>query len=411
VNPRSSWSRLLPPLVAGFTLAILAAAVISIILTAAGPEGMSLSPERASAWIAALYSLPMIPSLILTIRYRTPFAFTGNIFALLFFASLGARVGFPELAGAAMVAGAIVLVTTVLGLTERIGRWIPTPIVQGLIAGAVLPFVIDIFSAMTTTGTATGVEVSVTVASVLIAFLGAERFVPRVPALVPAFGVGFVAAAATGLLGELPNLFAFPHLAVIRPAFSWSAVLTVTPVLVAVMTVQSNVPALIYLRGEGYEPPERLVHGLAGAGTIVASLFGPVMVSLSLPATLLSAGPTAGEREVRHVSIYLPAAFSLAIALFAGTAAELATFVPPVLLLAFAGLALIPALVAALRGVTAGPLVLGPIFALAIAMSEISLFDLGPFFWALLIGTAVSVAFERRALAELRAAGSPRPRT
>jgi benzoate membrane transport protein len=129
-----------------------------------------------------------------------------------------------------------------------------------------------------------------------------------------------------------------------------------------------------------------------------------VLVSLSLPATLLGAGPPAGEHDDRHVSMYLPATFSVSIALFAGTAAALAELVPSTLLLAFAGLALIPALVAALRGVTAGPLVLGPLFALAIALSEISLFDLGPFFWSLVIGTAVSMLFERPALAEVRAA-------
>jgi benzoate membrane transport protein len=402
MSDRRRWSRLVPPMVAGFTLAILAAAVISIVLTAAGPNGLGLSPETASGWIAAVYSFPMIATLALTVRYRTPFPFTGNIFALIFFASLGQRVGFEELAGAAILAGAIVLVMTLLGLTGTVARWIPTPVVQGLIVGAILPFVIDIFTAMRTTDG--GVEIAITVACVLVAYLVAYRFFPRLPALVPAFVVGFVVAAAAGLLGRFPDLFTLPHLAFVRPSFSWTAVLTVTPVLVALMAVQSNVPSVIYLRSQGFEPHERLVNIMSGAGTIVASLFGPVLVSLSLPATLLGAGPPAGEHDDRHVSMYLPATFSVSIALFAGTAAALAELVPSTLLLAFAGLALIPALVAALRGVTAGPLVLGPLFALAIALSEISLFDLGPFFWSLVIGTAVSMLFERPALAEVRAA-------
>jgi predicted benzoate:H+ symporter BenE len=80
----------------------------------------------------------MIPSLVLTLRYRKPLLLTGNIFALIFFASLGDRVGFPELTGATMLAVAIVLATAVLGLTSRIAAWIPVPIVRGLIAGPVL---------------------------------------------------------------------------------------------------------------------------------------------------------------------------------------------------------------------------------------------------------------------------------
>jgi benzoate membrane transport protein len=397
---RRSWA--IPPLIAGFTLAILAAAVISLILTAAGPRGLNLTPEQTSGWIAAFYALPMIPTIWLSVRYRIPFAFTGNLFALIFFASLGTHFGFDELAGAAIVAGAIVLVMSLLGLTGRIARWIPTPVVQGLIVGAILPFLIDVFSAMRTTEG--GAEVAFTVACVLVAYLVADRFFPKIPAVVPAFVVGFVVAAATGLLGTIPNLFSLPHVELVAPAFSWTAVLTVTPVLVALMVVQSSVPSLIYLRNQGFDPSERLVNVVSGVGTMIASLFGPVLLSLALPATLLGAGPTAGPRETRYVSMYLPAAFCVSVAVFAGTAAALAEFVPSVLLLAFAALALIPALVAALRGVTAGPLVLGPLFALAIAMSEISLFDLGPFFWSLVIGTVVSTVFERSALAQHRAA-------
>jgi benzoate membrane transport protein len=102
--------------------------------------------------------------------------------------------------------------------------------------------------------------------------------------------------------------------------------------------------------------------------------------------------------------VYLPVATGLAIALFAGTAADLAVLVPPVLLLAMAGLALVPALVSALREITTGPLVLGPLFAFAIALSEMSLFGLGPFFWSLVLGTAVSLLLEREGWKRLGAA-------
>jgi benzoate membrane transport protein len=83
------------------------------------------------------------------------------------------------------------------------------------------------------------------------------------------------------------------------------------------------------------------------------------------------------------------------ISVLAGTAADLAVLVPPVLLLALAGLALVGALVGALKEVVRGPLVLGPIFAFTIALSDISLLSLGPFFWALVLGTAVSLMLER----------------
>ena len=394
-------------LVAGFAIAIIFGAVLSIVLTAAGPKGIGLSAERTSGWIALLYGLPMLPSLVVTLRSRVPILFTGNVFAIIFFASLGGRVGFPALAGAAMLAGGIVLVTALLGLTGRIAGWIPVPIVQALIAGAVLPFVVDVFSSLSTSDGHIPVEVPIMVASAVVAYLVGHRLLaPRLPAILPAFLVGLLVAAVTGQLGAFPSLFTLPSLEVVRPAFSWTAIVTVTPVLLALMTVQSNVPSVIYLRSQGYDPSERALNVISGAGTLLGSLFGPITVSLALPPLLLAASPAAGEPSVRYRSVYVAVVAGLLIALFAGAAAELAVLVPPVLLLTMAGLALMPALIVALREITAGPLVLGPLLTFAIALSHMSLLGLGPFFWSLVVGTSVSVIFEREGWRELRRAAS-----
>jgi benzoate membrane transport protein len=81
--------------------------------------------------------------------------------------------------------------------------------------------------------------------------------------------------------------------------------------------------------------------------------------------------------------------------LFAGVAAELVLFVPLPLVQALAGLALFGVLTTSLKQVVAGPLVLGPLFAFVAAQSSLTLFGLGPFFWGLVIGVAVSLLLER----------------
>jgi benzoate membrane transport protein len=402
--------RTLPALVAGFTVAIVFGAVLSIVLTAAGPDGMGLSDRQTSGWIALIYGLPMLPSLVLTFRYHVPLLLTGNVFALIFFASLGNRITFPELAGAAMVAGAIVLVTALLGLTGRLAAFIPTPIVQALIAGALMPFVVCVFSSLSTSDDTRRipVEIPIMVGAAVLAYLASERVLgTRVPPILPAFLVGLLVATLTGQLGPFPSLFALPGLEVVNPKFTWTAIATVTPVLVALMTVQANVPSVIYLRTQGYHPPERLLNVISGAGTMLGSLFGAITISLALPPLLLTAGPAAGDRSIRHRSVYVPVVAGLLIAIFAGTAADLAMLVPPVLLLTMAGLALIPALTIALREITGGPLVLGPLFAFAIALSHMSVLALGPFFWSLVVGTLISLVFEREGWRELMGETDP----
>jgi benzoate membrane transport protein len=404
VDRRGAQRIALPQLVAGFTIAVIFAAVLSIVLTVAGPGGLGLSEEQTSGWIALGYGLPMLPSLVLSVRYRMPLLLTANVFSLIFFASLGDRVAFSDLGGAALIAGAIVLLTAVLGLTGRIAAWIPAPVVYGLIGGAVLPFAIDIFSALDTSRGGQPDGVVAMVGATVVAYAASVRFLgSRLPAVVPAFIVGLLVAAATGQLGGFPSLFEVPRFDFVGPSFSWPAIATVTPVLLALMTVQSNVPSVVYLRTQGFDPPERILNVVSGGGTVLGSLLGPITVSLALPPLLLAAGPAAGERSRRYRVIFLPAAAGLLIALFAGTAADLAVLVPPVLLLTMAALALLPALTAALREISAGPLVLGPLFAFAIALSDMSLLGLGPFFWSLVVGTLVAFAFEPAGWKEVRA--------
>jgi benzoate membrane transport protein len=390
--------RTLPALIASIPVAIVFFAVLGIVLTAAGPSGLKLTDAQTSGWIAVLYGLPTLIALVLTLRYRQPLLLTGNIFAIIFFVSLGDRISFPELAGASMLAGGIVFAAALFGLTGRLAAWIPAPIVYGLIAGAVMPFVAEIFTSLSTSRERVRIpsEVPLMVGVALLAYLVSRRvFGTHLPPILPAFIAGLVVAAMTGQLGDFPSSFALPSLDVIRPAFSWTGIATATPVLVAFLTVQSNIPSVIYMRSQGFRPPERVLNIVGGVGTIVGSLIGPIAVSLALPPVLLTAGPGAGALSLRYRSVYLPVAAGLLIALFASTTADLAVLVPPTLLLAMAGLALVGALVGALKEITRGPLVLGPMFAFAISLSQMTLFGLGPFFWSLVLGSIISLLLEQ----------------
>ena len=62
----------LPALMAGFTSSIVFLAVLGIMLAAAGPNGLALPEDVAATWIAVVYGLPMLPALVLSIRYRMP---------------------------------------------------------------------------------------------------------------------------------------------------------------------------------------------------------------------------------------------------------------------------------------------------------------------------------------------------
>ena len=385
--------RNLPPIAAAVRNIVIFVTVLSIPLAAA--QTLGLSSAETSGWILAIYGVPGLLSLILAVIYRQPLLVTGNLFFIIFISGLGNRLSYPELIGASMLAGAGVLVVGLLGLTEWVARWLPVPIMFGLLAGAVLPFIRDAF---TTLGDAPAV-----VGGTLLAYLISRALLrERVPAILPALVTGIAVTALTGQFEPLTEPLSLVGPVLTWPVFSWEAVITATPVFIVLITLQANLPSIRFLQSQGYDVPEVVIDIVSGFGTMVGSLLGPTGISLSLPATSLMAGAGAGEHRIRHRSVYLAGGAALLIGLLAGIAAGLAGMTPPALLLTLAGLSVVDVLGHALKQATEGPLFLGPLFAFTIALSEISFLGFGSYFWSMVTGTAVSLLLETDALQALR---------
>jgi benzoate membrane transport protein len=374
-------------------LVIIGVAVLPIPLATA--QALGLSPSQTGAWLFVLYGIPGLLSLLLSRLFHQPLFFGWNVAVIVFFASLAGQVRYTDLLGATLVGGAIVALLGALGLTARVAAVVPAPVVFAVVAASVLPFVVRIFDAL-------GQE-QIVIAGTLLAYVLGRRFLDtRIPPMLLALVVGLVLTGITGRFGTLPEGWSPPPLALMMPTFSLEAILTVVPVFVALIALQSNLTAVVYLRSQGYQPPARLIEIVSGLGSVLSTVLGPVPVCMVALFTPLTAGPEAGEREVRHWSVYAAGTILVLIALGAGMAAHLPSFLPLPLLLALAGLALIGVLAQALGEMIRGPLLVGPLFAFAVASSRLTLFGLGPLFWALIIGTAVSLILETEVLRELR---------
>lgn len=367
--------------------------VLSIPLASA--EHMGLSSAETSSWILALYGIPPLLSLILAVIFRQPLLLTGNLFMIIFINGLGGRIPYPELIGAAMLAGAAVAVVGLLGITRWMASWIPVPIMFGLLAGAVLPFLSDIFTKL-------GDSPWVVGGTLAVYLLSRGMLKERVPAILPALLIGLGITWITGGFQPLEEPLSLAQPILTRPVLSLPVILTATPVFVVLITLQANLPSLRFLHSQEYQPPERVIDILSGLGMLVGSVLGPVGVSLSLPATSLAAGPEAGPREIRHRTVYIAGVAALLVAIFAGATTALAGALPMPLLLTLAGLSVVDVLLHAVTRFTEGPLRLGPLFAFAIALSEISFLGFGNYFWSLVIGTGVSLLLETEGFHALR---------
>jgi benzoate membrane transport protein len=372
------------------TLPILAVfiGVIPVILTSAAQLG--LAPPQVTAWIIAITAVPGVITLVLALRYRQPLLLTGNLSALVLFASLAGSVGYAELVAASALAGIAYALASLFGLPRRLADVIPMPVVAGILAGISLPFVIGLFDAL---GQAP-IIISVTIAGYALASgLGLAGGI----ALVPAFGAGLGVAAIRGDVAA-PQLHALLQVpAATLPHPSLAGVVTVMP-MVMVFIALGNVPAAVYLRGQGFRPPECMVGLATGLGTTLTSFLGPTAVCMPFLFTPFTASEQAGPKDKRYRTAVISAVYLLVIGLLAGAAVALVTVVPPPLLASLAGLALLGTLVGAVRDVAGGPLRLAPVVAFAIASSRLSLLGLNHLFWAVALGTACAHLLERRAL-------------
>jgi benzoate membrane transport protein len=347
----------------------------------------NLTDSQTTTLIVGLYGIPGVISLALTFIFRQPLMVAWSTTGVVFLASFAGRFSYNELVGATLVAGVVVALIGLFGLSERLVTILPAPIVFGMLCGIVLPYIVRIFTELGHAPLLIGIPI-------VVYFLAQRLMDKQMPPLLPAVAAGLVAAWLFGYI-EMPAREWNPPIPQgIMPAFSTAAILTISPVIAILIAIQGNLAAVVYLRHENYQPPQRLIDVTTGFATAIVSFFGLGLVTMAAFLTPLTAGPEAGEHRLRHWSVYAASSGFVIIAIFAGVSAIWSAAVPAGLLLSLAGLALIGVFIQALREITRGPLVIGPVLAFAVTASELSIWGLSSVFWALVIGTGVSMLLE-----------------
>jgi benzoate membrane transport protein len=354
---------------------------------------LGLSIDQRTTWILGLYLFPAIASFLLTYIYQIPLIVGWSGPAIIFLASLGATTAYSDILGAMVVTGIVLMALGASGLSGKLAAFIPAPIVFGVVAGTILPFLIDAFSFL---GSAT-----LLIGSVLLAWIIARKYLePRVPAVLAAFAVGVAVAWLTGETGAISSSSVIPTLALTWPTFELAALITIVPVFVILIAANSNLSGSVVIRNAGYDPPRKMIDVVSGLGVLGGSLLGAIPLAFSVNLNAMTLGEEAGDRERRHWSVYASAVGFLIIAGAAAIAADLPNLIPMSLLLSVAALALLGVFIQMLGEMTRGPILIGPVVALAVSLSDLSLLGLGAFFWALVLGTLITRILEPDALAD-----------
>lgn len=119
-----------------------------------------LSPPEISSWIFIVWFSGALSSIALSLVYRQPIPIASTIPGLIFLGSMTGQYSYPELIGANLMAGVLIVVLGVLGVGERILRWLPMPLAMGMLAGSILGDVSRMVSATVQDGVVAGATVA-----------------------------------------------------------------------------------------------------------------------------------------------------------------------------------------------------------------------------------------------------------
>ncbi|MGA8051308.1 MAG: benzoate/H(+) symporter BenE family transporter, partial [Burkholderiales bacterium] len=231
-------------------------ALVAFIFAASGPVAIilavgtrgGLTESDLASWIFGSFFINGLVSIFFCWIYRQPLVFFWTIpGAVLVGPALG-HLSFPEVIGAYLGCGLLMLVLGLLGWVKRAMEAVPMPIVMGMVAGVFLRFGLDLVHAIR--------DDFWIAAPMTVAFL-ALSLAPRLAKLVPpVIGAMIVGGIMVALLGRFDagaaGGFGIVHPNLYVPQFSWRAMLElVVPLAVTVLVVQ-NGQGVAVLRATGH---------------------------------------------------------------------------------------------------------------------------------------------------------------
>lgn len=328
-----------------------------------------------------------VVAIALSLSSRMPISIAWTTPGLAFMATMGMLPGgFPAAIGAFITVGLLIVLAGFWTPLVRLVQAIPKTIANAMLAGILLKLCLAPFIAVR--------DMPALGLAILATWLVLMRFARlwAVPAAV-AIALGGVVLQGGGGEG-----FRWPGLAMVAPVFSIEALLGLALPLFVVTMASQNITGYAVLTTFGYRPSLRQGLGVTGATSAAMALTGAPPINYAAITAALCAGPNAHPDPARRYIATIAAGLGyILLAALAAMAAGLVLRASPVLVEAAAGLALIPAFGAALRGALEEEAERIPALLTFLATaSGLTLFGIGGAFWGLLLGWAMLLAFRFR---------------
>ena len=357
---------------------------VALVLSAA--TALGATPAQTARWLLAVSLAKALGSAALSYGTRMPVVLAWSTpGAALIAATSGTTMA--QAVAAFALAGLLVILTGAIKPLGHLVAMIPDGVAAAMLAGVLLPFCLR--GALT-------VEAAPVLILPMVAVFLAVRLVNPALAVLAALGLGLALAFATGA-ASLPALaLPLPAFTFIAPEFDLAVLLGLGVPIYLVTMASQNLPGFAVLRAAGYEPPVRPALLVTGALSTLTAFVGAHMVNMAAITAAICLGDDVHPDRAQRWKVGLVyGGFWALLGLMAPLIITLLAALPPQVMVALVGLALLSPLMGALSGAFATPdQRFAATMTLVVTASGVSAFGIGAAFWGLLAGIAVQ-ALER----------------
>jgi benzoate membrane transport protein len=363
-------------------LVVLVAVTGPIVIQLTAAEQGNFTASQTTNWIFITWFTSGFFGLFLSLRFRMPMIGSPSTASMVLLVTSLQTHSIQEAVAAYIIVAITFIVIGATGAMDKIMKFIPHEVIMAMLAGVLFQFGVNIFTSFTA-------EPWLVAVMVLVFFI-ARRMQIRTP-VVPVFIIGLALTAAMGKLQFNTTKLGWVHPEIIRPDFTIaSAVNLALPMLLATLATQ-YAPGFAVLKSAKYQPQIKYSILTGGIISLITAPFGNTGVNTSTITANIAVGEHADpDPTTRYSAGVVCGVFYIVAAFFTIPIIDLFRAVPPAMMAAIAGLALLPALANALHeSVAAARGRENAMITLLITISGISPLGLASPFWGLVAGIAI----------------------
>ena len=381
MNPFKDFS--LSAIISGF-VSILVGFTSAAVIVFQAAQTLGANPTEIGSWLWALGWGMGLTGIVLSLRYRAPIVMAWSTPGAAMLVTTTADVTLAEATGAFMICAALIALFGFTGWFERMMDRLPLSLASAMLAGVLLQFGLNVFTAMQTQ--------FLMVFAMFVAYLVMRQRYPRY-GVIAALGLGTLLAGVQGLIQIDTVQLQWATPVFIAPRFSITALVGIALPLFIVTMASQNVPGVATIRAFGYRVPTSPLISWSGMASLILAPFGAFAINLAAITAAISMGQEAHEDpDKRYVAAVTAGVLYIVIGVFGATVVGIFSALPRELVVAIAGLALLGTIGKGLVSALAQEKEREPaLITFLVTASGISLLGIGSAFWGLLAGILASL--------------------